>query len=302
MGVALLLLPDFLLIVGGALLKRGRGFGAPFWTGVERLVYFVLFPALLFRSLAQAPLALGGAGRLVAVALAFTFAGMALSALARPLFGLPRPTFAACFQCGFRFNTYMALAAASRIAGESGLAMISLLVGVLVPVVNFAAVGMLAEGHRGQIALQLAKNPLVLACLAGFAWQVGGWPLPDTAAHLLALLGSAALPLGLLAVGAGLSLARGTLPLPALAWWSVVKLVALPAIAYALGLLAGLSPLERQIAVVMAAVPTAPSAYILAMQMSGHGAPVAVLISTGTLLAAVTLPLWVALVGTIAGG
>ena len=302
MGVALLLLPDFLLIVGGALLKRGRGFGAPFWTGVERLVYFVLFPALLFRSLAQAPLALGGAGRLVAVALAFTLAGMALSALARPLFGLPRPTFAACFQCGFRFNTYIALAAASRIAGESGLAMISLLVGVLVPVVNFAAVGMLAEGHRGQIALQLAKNPLVLACLAGFAWQVGGWPLPETAAHLLALLGSAALQLGLLAVGAGLSLARGTLPLPALAWWSGVKLVALPAIAYALGLLAGLSPLERQIAVVMAAVPTAPSAYILAMQMSGHGAPVAVLISTGTLLAAVTLPLWVALVGTLAGG
>ena len=301
MSVALLLLPDFLLIVGGALLKRGRGFGAPFWSGVERLVYFVLFPALLFRSLAQAPLALGGAGRLVAVGVAFTLAGMALSALARPLFGLPHTTFAACFQCGFRFNTYIALAAASRIAGESGLAMISLLVGVLVPVVNFAAVGMLAAGHRGQIALQLAKNPLVLACLAGFAWQQGGWPLPDAAAHLLALLGSAALPLGLLAVGAGLSLARGTLPLPALAWWSGVKLLALPAIAYALGLLAGLSPLERQIAVVMAAVPTAPSAYILAMQMSGHGAPVAVLISSGTLLAAVTLPLWVALVGAMAG-
>jgi hypothetical protein len=160
---------------------------------------------------------------------------------------------------------------------------------------------MLAAGHRGQIALQLAKNPLVLACLAGFAWQQGGWPLPDAVAHLLALLGNAALPLGLLAVGAGLSLARGTLPLPALAWWSGVKLLALPAIAYALGLLAGLSPLERQIAVVMAAVPTAPSAYILAMQMSGHGAPVAVLISSGTLLAAVTLPLWVALVGAMAG-
>jgi predicted permease len=46
----------------------------------------------------------------------------------------------------------------------------------------------------------------------------------------------------------------------------------------------------------MAAVPTAPSAYILATQMTGHGAPVALLISTGTLLAAVTLPLWIALV------
>ena len=47
MSAALLLLPDFLLIVGGALLKRVRGFEAPFWAGLERLVYFVLFPALL---------------------------------------------------------------------------------------------------------------------------------------------------------------------------------------------------------------------------------------------------------------
>ena len=301
MTVALLLLPDFLLIVGGALLKRVEGFGAPFWSGVERLVYFVLFPALLFRSLVHAPLSLYEAGRLVAVGLAFTLAGMLLSALARPLFRLQPATFAACFQCGFRFNTYIALAAASRIGGEAGIATISLLVGVLVPVVNFAAVGMLARGHRGQIALELAKNPLVLSCVAGLAWHLAGWPLPDVAAHLLELLGSAALPLGLLAVGAGLTLARGTLPLPALAWWTGVKLIALPAIAFAGGHLAGLSPSERQMAVVLAAVPTAPSAYILAMQMGGHGAPVAILISAGTLLAALTLPLWIALVGAIPG-
>ena len=299
MSVALLLFPDFLLIVGGALLKRVNGFGAPFWSGVERLVYFVLFPALLFRSLAHAPLTPGEAGRFVAVGLAFTLAGMVLSALARPLFGLQQTTFAACFQCGFRFNTYIALAAASRIAGDGGLALISLLVGVLVPVVNLAAVGMLARGHHGHIALALARNPLVIACVAGFGWQLAGWPLPGVAAHILELLSGAALPLGLLAVGAGLTFTRGTLPLPALLWWNGVKLVALPGIAYALAQFAGLSPLERQIAVLLAAVPTAPSAYILAMQMGGRGAPVAMLISSGTLLAAVTLPVWIALVGSM---
>jgi malonate transporter len=301
MSVALLLLPDFMLIVGGALLKRRGGFGAPFWSGVERLVYFVLFPALLFRSLAHAPLSLGAAGRLVAVGLAFTLGGMALSALARPLFGLPRPTFAACFQCGFRFNTYVALAAASRLGGEAALATISVLVGVLVPVVNFAAIGMLAHGHRGRIVPELARNPLVLACVAGFAWHLTGWPLPEVVAHLVDLLASAALPLGLLAVGAGLTLGRATLPLPALAWWSAVKLVAVPSIALAAAHLAGLPPLERAAAVVLAAVPTAPSAYILAMQMTGHGAPVAILISTGTVLAAGTLPLWLEVIGPLAG-
>jgi malonate transporter len=293
-SVALLLLPDFLLILGGALLKRMHGFQAPFWAGLERLVYFVLFPALLFRSLAQSPLALGDAGRLVAVALAFTLSGMALSALARPLFRLEPATFASCFQCGFRFNTYLALAAASRIAGDTGVAAIGLLVGVLVPVVNFAAVAVLARGGRARIAWELARNPLVIACLAGFAWQLGGLPLPATVKRILDLLGSAALPLGLLAVGAGLKLTRVTLPLPALAWWHGVKLIALPAIAYALAHTVGLSALERQIAVAMAAVPTAPSAYILAAQMGGQGAPVALIISSGTVLAAVTLPLWLA--------
>ena len=296
MSVALLLLPDFLLIVGGALLRRTRGFEAAFWSGIERLVYFVLFPALLFRSLALSPLALADAARLAGVGLAFTLAGMLLSALAAPLFRLPAPTFAACFQCGFRFNTYIALAVASRLAGADGVAAISVLIGVLVPVVNLAAVGMLARGRGGRVALELARNPLVLACLAGIAWKTAGWPVPAIPSRILELLASAALPLGLLAVGAGLVLTRGTLPLPALAWWNGVKLVALPAIALVLANAVGLTGPERQVAVVMAAVPTATSAYILATQMNGVGAPVALLISSGTLLAAVTLPIWVALV------
>ena len=296
MSVALLLLPDFLLIVGGALLRRTRGFEAAFWSGIERLVYFVLFPALLFRSLALSPLALADAARLAGVGLAFTLAGMLLSALAAPLFRLPAPTFAACFQCGFRFNTYIALAVASRLAGTDGVAAISVLIGVLVPVVNLAAVGMLTRGRGGRVALELARNPLVLACLAGIAWKTAGWPVPAIPSRILELLASAALPLGLLAVGAGLVLTRGTLPLPALAWWNGVKLVALPAIALVLANVVGLTGPERQVAVVMAAVPTATSAYILATQMNGVGAPVALLISSGTLLAAVTLPIWVALV------
>jgi predicted permease len=294
MSVGLLLLPDFLLIALGAALKRVRGFDAAFWSGVERLVYFVLFPALLFRSLATSPLGLADAGRLAAVGVGFTLAGMLLSALAQPLFRLPHATFAACFQCGFRFNTYVALAAASRIGGENALAAMSVLVGVLVPVVNVAAVGMLARGKGSRIAVEIARNPLVIACVAGIAWKAAALPLPALASHILGLLASAAVPLGLLAVGAGLAFAAATLPPAAIAWWTGVKLLAVPAIALLLAQQVGLSPLERQIAVTMAAVPTATSAYILATQMTGRGAPVALLISTGTLVAAVTLPLWIA--------
>ncbi len=297
MNAALLLLPDFLLIALGVALARSRAFDAGFWSGLERLVYFVLFPALLFRSLAISPRGLADAGALALVGLGFTLAGMLLSALAQPLFRLPQPTFAACFQCGFRFNTYVALAAAARLGGADATATMSLLIGILVPVVNVAAVTMLARGQGTRVVVEIVRNPLVVACVLGIGWNALHLPLPALPAHILELLAAAALPLGLLAVGAGLRLSRTTLPLPAVAWWSAVKLVAVPAVAVLLAHALGLAPLERQAAVTLAAVSTAPSAYILAMQMNGTGAPVALLISSGTLIAAFTLPLWIAYAG-----
>ena len=197
---------------------------------------------------------------------------------------------------GFRFNTYIALAAASRLAGGEGLAAISLLIGVLVPMVNVAAVAMLAHRRGSRVWLAIARNPLVIACAGGLAWNSAGIPIPAVPDTVLELLAGAALPLGLIAAGAGLEFVVGTLPVGALVWWNAIKLAALPAIAYGLSFSFGLSTLERQVAVLLAAVPTAPSAYILAMQMNGVGAPVALLISTGTLLAIVTLPIWLALI------
>ena len=313
---ALLLVPDFLLIALGTALRQvsapghlGREhrsakhegdpmrlFDAPFWRGLERFVYFVLFPALLFRALATSHMAIGGASRLLAAGLLFTGAGMALSALARPILRLPQQTYAACFQCAFRFNTYIALAAASRLAGAQGVAAISLLIGVLVPIVNIAAIAMLSRQRGTGVSLAIARNPLVIACAAGLLWNAARLPLPGLVATVLELLANAALPLGLIAAGAGLEFVRGTLPLRALVWWNGIKLFALPAIALALALAFQLSTVERQVAVLLAAVPTAPSSYILAMQMTGVGAPVALLISTGTLIAIVTLPLWLALI------
>jgi len=297
LSVALLVLPDFLLIAFGALLARRANFAAGFWPGVERLVYFVLFPALLFRALATAPLAVSDAVPFVATGVAFTIGGIALSALGQPVCKLPRDVFAACFQCAFRFNTYIAIAVAGRIAGEAGLALLSLLIGVLVPLVNVAAVAVLARGRPTHVGRELARNPLVLACAAGLAWNALSLPRPAVAVRVIELLAAAALPLGLLAVGAGLRVRGTDLPPRAIAWWNGVKLLALPGLALMFAKLFGLDAMETRIAVAMAAVPTATSAYVLAVQMRAPGAPVALLISTGTIAAAVTLPMWLALAG-----
>jgi len=294
-NAALLLLPDFLLIALGAALSRSRQFDAGFWAGLERLVYFVLFPALLFRSLAASPRDFADAGTLALVGVGFTLAGIALSALAHPLFRLPHPTFAACFQCGFRFNTYVALAAAARLGGGDAVPTMSLLVGLLVPLVNVVAVTMLVRGNAVAIVLAVARNPLVIACVLGIAWHALGVPLPAVAGRILELMAAAALPLGLLAVGAGLRLTGAALPLPPLAYWLAVKLLAVPAVALALARAFDLAAPERQVAVALAAVSTAPSAYILAVQMRANGAAVSLLVSAGTLAAALTLPMWIAL-------
>lgn len=296
MSVALLLFPDFLLIAAGALLRRWPSYTPAFWTGLERLIYYVLFPVLLFRSLAGAPLGVTDAVHFIAVGVACTLAGIALSALAIPLFRLPQPTFAASFQCAFRFNTYVVLAVAARLGGPEALGLASLLVGVLVPLVNVAAVSALAHGRAMHLGRELARNPLLLACVAGIAANALQWRLPGLIDGVAEMLAHAALPLGLLAVGAALRLARGNLPPAAVAWFHAIKLVAMPALALLCARQFALSPLETRVAVLVLAVPTAPSAYILAAQMGGDGRAAAWLISTGTLVAALTLPLWLALV------
>lgn len=153
MKAALLILPNFVLIVVGLALARRFDYGRDFWGGLEKLVYYVLFPALLFRSLAGARIDFVQAGWLVAAAWGFTLAGFVLSLLARPLFGLERKLHAAGSQCGYRFNTYIGLAVAGSLFGAEGVALAALLLGVMIPLANFAAVGVLAShSERGFLA------------------------------------------------------------------------------------------------------------------------------------------------------
>jgi malonate transporter and related proteins len=292
---ALLILPNFVLIVAGLVLARYLGYGRGFWEGVEKLVYYVLFPALLFRALALARIDFTEAGWAVAAACAFTAAGFALSLLARPMFGLDRQLAATGSQCGYRFNTYIGLAVAGSLFGPDGVALAALLLGVMIPLANFGAVAVLAaHSDRGFLA-ELAQHPLVVSSLAGFAWNVAGLPLPGFADQTLALLGQTALPLGLLSVGAAMRLERGQGPVAAHAWWLLVKLALVPAIAWGLARGLGIGGMEAQVLVLCAALPTATNAYILAVRMTGDGRAVAAQITVGTILSMATLPAWMAL-------
>lgn len=294
MSIATILFPDFALILLGFLLMRFTDWGTQFWAGLEKLIYYFLFPALLFYSTARTPFDFSSTGKMLQVALIAVACGIALGWLAKPLFRAPPMMFESGVQTAFRFNSYIALAIASRLAGEQGTTLMALIIGFAVPICNMAAVHALV--HRsGGLLRELAKNPLLGATASGMAFNLLGLQLPEIVGATLSRMGNASIALGLIAVGAGLRLS-GLHEAKGLAiYFLSVKLLALPLISYALGSWIGLPPLQLQIAVAFSALPTASSAYVLAARMGGNGPFVAFLISTGTVLSVVTMPIWLAL-------
>lgn len=294
MNTALLLLPDFALILLGVAIRRWMHLGDHFWNGVEKLVYFILFPALLINAIVKTRLDLAAALPLLATAFAAMAGGMLLGALPRLMLRVPPLVFASVFQCGYRFNSYIALAVAGMLFGAPGIATMGLIVGAAVPVANFVSVWMLARHGEAGLWREVARNPLIWGTAAGFALNLAGFVPPAPLQSFLGRLADASIALGLITVGAALRLQGGAGPRALAGWLVAVKLLALPLVAIAAGRSFGLEGLNFQVAVLFAALPTASSAYILAMRMGGDGRSVAWLISATTLGSMLTLPLWAA--------
>ena len=139
------------------------------------------------------------------------------------------------------------------------------------------------------------KNPLLVATSLGLLSNIFGLTLPDYLALSLARMGAASISLGLLTVGAGLMWFQSKRDGALVAYWTTVKLIAMPAIAFSLGKYIELPTAQLNSVVLFAAMPTATSAYVLANRMKGDGTIVAISISVMTLGAAITLPFWLIL-------
>jgi malonate transporter and related proteins len=297
MSVAQTIIPIFLLILLGLAMRRWFGLREDFWPQLDRLIYYVFFPALLFSTLSHFKIDFGAATPMLIVATLYIFCGIALGYLAKYLFHAPARVFSATFQSAFRFNSYVGLAVAGGLHGQAGLAAIGLLMGFMVPLANVASVLMLARHSESHWLKDILLNPLILATAGGITFSLAGWSLPVMFNTTLTLLAQSSLPMGLIAVGAGLRL-QGLHSHPATLWYGVtVKLLLLPAIAWGLALAFGLSGVYFHIAVLMAALPVSTVAYVLAKRMGGDGDTIAAQIMLSTLLSALTLPLWLLLMG-----
>ncbi|MBK4733425.1 AEC family transporter [Noviherbaspirillum pedocola] len=296
MSIATILLPDFTLILLGLFLRRFTRWGDEAWAGMERMVYFVLFPALLFYSTARMPLDFSATGRLLEGGLLVLVCGIVLGWVAKAIFNSSHKDFASGVQTAFRFNSYMGLALASRLGGDHGTSLMALLIGFAVPLANMAAVHALVHGSGG-LAKELAKNPLLIATISGILFNLVGGHVPEVAGIVLSRMGNASIALGLILVGSGLKLSGLKQGQGLSAWFIGVKLIASPALALAFARWYGLAPLQMQILVGFAALPTASSAYVLAARLGGNGPLTAFIISAGTLASIATLPVWLYLAG-----
>jgi malonate transporter and related proteins len=308
MGVVLAaLLPVFLLIVLGFGLKRSLMRLETQWHGLERLTYYVLFPALLIETLVKADLSkvpvAGVGGALLLSALLMSLLCLAL----RPLlarWAVDGPAFTSVFQGATRWQTYVALAVSANLYGDTGLALASVAMVAIIPLVNVFSVAVLAHYASPEkqsvraIVMTVVRNPLIWACAIGLAINVAHLPLPRIWHEIADALGRSSLGIGLLVTGAGLRLEGLFRPSLAASIAVFLKLVLMPALAIALALCFRLSGSNLAIVAACAAVPASSSAYVLARQMGGDAPLLAQIITLQTILAALTMPVVIALAST----
>ena len=292
MSLALLLIPDFALILFGFFLNRFTDWGRNFWSGLEKLIYFVLFPALLFNSIAKTKIDFVAASPALTTVLLTVLIGMALGWLAKWLLKPDAKIFASGFQTAFRFNSYIGLAIAGRLHGEAGIAAFGIVIGLVVPLCNIGAVWALARNSQVSLLKELVQNPLIIATVSGVLYSISGLPLPETLQLLISRMGAASLACGLLAVGAALQLKGAGKNAPLIAYFAAVKLVAMPLATIALARALGVNGVFFDMVVLFAALPTATSAYVLAVRMGGDGPLVAQAVTISTLAGMLAIPLW----------
>ena len=299
MHYAQLLFPDFSLILCGYLLCRHTALDRKVWDQVELLVYYLLFPVLLFHSVVRSPLDLRAASGLIGAGLTLGLAAIALSyALPHlPWIGrrIDARQHAACAQVAFRFNTFIALALAERLAGNQGVLLIAVLIGVCVPLFNVAAVWPMAR-HAGRgFARELLRNPLILATGSGLAANLAGLRIPAFVEPALARIGGASLALGLMAAGAGLQLASLGRAKALAAGVLAIRHLLLPLLAAGLAVAFALDRQQSLVLLAFSGLPTASSGYVLAARMGYDGALVAGLVTLSTLAGMASLPFALAL-------
>lgn len=292
--------PVALVILIGYVLRRYKAVGPEIWSAVEHICFYVLFPFMIVRTLANAPLSklpiANFALVVFAAAVGVSLALMAIRPLLSWLFKLSGPSFTSVFQGVTRFHGFMTLAIIGTLYGQEGLALGAVALTVLVPILNtFSVIVLSLYGDGGNeaptarmIMMRVAQNPLIIACFVGLAFNATG--IPGVVSIAVNQVGDGAMGLAMMAVGASLQLSEASRMKFLIGVSVVIRLVGMPLLMIWLAWLVGLDGMARTVAIVAGAVPTATTSYVMARKMGGNAELMANIVTFQVLVGAVTLP------------
>ncbi|MCO6186462.1 AEC family transporter [Rhizobium sp. L1K21] len=302
------ILPIFLLVVAGAAFKRLPFIDRSFWPGMEQFGFYIIFPLFLFLTLSGAdfadvaigPLSLVYSALLAVLAIALIAAWPVMARM-----GINGAQFTTIFQTATRWNGFVAMAIAERLYGQTGVAIVAVLMGAIVIPINLANIFVLVwygggERHLGLLIKKVLSNPIVLATFFGLVFAVGGIEIYMPIEKAIDLIARSALGLGLIMVGAGLRLSEFSRPtFPALLG-VVLKLIVFPAAVIGATWWLGFDATTIKIAALSASVPTAMNGYLLAKQMGGDAPLYAATATLQTAASFFTIPAVVAVAEMVA--
>ncbi|MBA7638049.1 hypothetical protein ES703_45698 [subsurface metagenome] len=298
------LLPVFLIIALGALLRKTKFVSAEFVAGLNRLVYWVALPCLLFYKLATASYDYQVAGKTFLVVLAGMLGCIIIGYIIAAIMRVPAAEIGTFVQGAFRGNLlYVGLPVIIYSFANSGgfnttqaETVAILVLAPIVPAYNIAGVlVLLASRHKldrhvpAKIFRQIITNPLILACVAGVLYSIVFPRLPVVIVRACSAVGQIALPLALLGVGAtlvqGKIVGRRSFAFAS----SVIKIVVAPLVGFVAARLLGLGPAETRIGLLFLACPTATVSYVMAEQLGGDEKLAAAIIVVSTILSIFSL-------------
>ena len=293
------LIPVFLVIAVGAALRRTNFLSGHFIDGLNRLVYWVGLPCLLFYEIATASFDYPSAGKAFLIVLIGNFGCIAIGYIAARLMHVPGPDVGTFVQGAFRGNlVYMGLPLVMySFLNADGVdvgrmkTITVLVVGMMVPVYNICAViVLLASRHKidrdvpGKVFWQIITNPLFLACVFGIIYSAVFSHLPAAIGYTFKAISQMALPLALLCIGGTLVQEKVAGRIMYAVTASVIKVAAAPVIGFLAALVLAPGAGEMRIAMLFLACPTAAASYVMADQLGGDRQLAAAIVVISTLI------------------
>lgn len=294
-------LPIFLITLLGSIIKNKWLTSEEFWRGIEKLSYFVLFPAMLFNYVSTADLSVASIIKLVVALIISTILVSIGLIIYQKKYNIDKIQFTSIFQGSIRYNSYIFFGVSSPLLGSSGLSIVAVISSYMIIFTNILSVMIFAyyipnksvtNTIRTSFVLMMkliVRNPLIIASLVGFVFNYSNLELHLGLKKTLDSLSNAALAIGMLNVGAGLNFTIRRELLHNVMFTIFIKLVAFPLVSVIVLWLMSIEGIDRSVGILYSCLPCASTAYVLSRQLDGDPDSMASIITFTTFFSVVTI-------------